>query len=200
MNGDDILQWRAANRIKQQALASMLGVTHASVSKWESGLSRPSKTMALRLAEVMSNAHEGRLAAEIAFTKPMQQIKALTRGRQLQLVGVSSGFRQLWPETAELLGKGMRDLLVNEAATYCNEKDYLREAIAGEILMVTGVSNRFLGVGEAVDPRHRIRWHAIVRRIDGELIHEMIYEPCDPGTDTGFEKILRRSDIVLDFD
>lgn len=188
------------NRIKQEALASMVGVSHAAVSQWENGHSRPSKRIALRLSDVMIGMHTGMLSNEVLFIAPLQQIKALIRGRRLQLVGVSSGFGQLWPETMDLLGKDLRDLLVNEAAIYCNENDYLREATAGEILMVTGVSNRFLAVGETVDPHHRVRWHAIVRRIDGELIHEVIYEPCDPGTDTGFEKILRRSDIGLDFD
>jgi hypothetical protein len=114
-------------------------------------------------------------------------------------LGISAGFKKLWPETSELLGKNIRDLLVNEAATYCNEGDYFREAVAGEILMVTGVSNRLLGVGDAVDASQRVRWHAIVRRIDGELIHEMIYEQCEPDAATGFENILRRSDLGSGF-
>lgn len=178
----------------------MLGVSQATVSKWENGTWMPTRAMAQRLTDVMNSVHEGMLAIELACLAPQQQIKTLVRGTNVQLVGVSAGFRQLWPETTDLLGRGLRDLLVNEAATYCNESDYLREALAGEILMVTGVSNRLLGVGEAVDPDHRVRWHSIARRIDGQLVHEIIYEQCDPGTATGFEKILRRSDIVVDFD
>jgi hypothetical protein len=125
----------------------------------------------------------------------MQQIKTIVRGRGLQIVGTSAGFRQIWPETCSLMGQNTRDLLVNEAATYCEDGDYLREASAGELLMVTGVSNRLLAVGGAVPPDFRVRWHAIIRHIDGELIHEMIYEPCDANTLTGFERLLRRSDL-----
>jgi DNA-binding transcriptional regulator YiaG len=36
MDGEDIKHWRSLNRIKQEALASMLGVSHVAVSKWES--------------------------------------------------------------------------------------------------------------------------------------------------------------------
>lgn len=199
MGGEEIARWRAIHRLKQSALAEMLGVSQATVSKWESGVWMPSTAMAHRLSEVVTGMHEGKLAIELACLVPQQQIKTLVRGTGIQLVGVSSGFRQIWPETTELIGKGIRDLLVNEAASYCNESDYLREATAGEILMVTGVSNRLLGVGEAVDASQRVRWHAIVRRIDGELIHEMIYEQCEPDTATGFENILRRSDVGSGF-
>ena len=196
MDGIEIARWRMTHRLKQAALAELLGVSQATVSKWESGVWMPTRTMALRLTEVISGIHEGRLAIELACIAPQQQIKTLVRGISVELVGISAGFKQLWPETSELLGKGIRDLLVNEAATYCNEGDYFREAVAGEILMVTGVSNRLLGVGDAVDASQRVRWHAIVRRIDGELIHEMIYEQCEPDTATGIEKILRRSDMA----
>lgn len=200
VDGKDIARWRMTHRLKQAALAEILGVSQATVSKWESGVWVPTRTMALRLTDVMSGVHAGRLAIELACLVPQKQIKVLVRGTSIQLVGASSGFCQLWPETADLLGRSIRDLLVNEAASYCNESDHLREAAAGEILMVTGVSNRLLRVGGSVDASHRTRWHAIVRRIDCELIHEMIYEPCDPDTAVGFEKILRRSDVVPDFD
>ncbi|ESW61679.1 MAG: hypothetical protein Q27BPR15_05305 [Rhodobacter sp. CACIA14H1] len=199
VNGSDVIRWRVLHRLKQSALAEILGVSQATVSKWESGVSSPSTAMQHRLSDVMTGVHEGRLAIELACLAPQQQIKTLVRGTSVQLLGLSAGFKQLWPETSELLGKNIRDLLVNEAAAYCNEGDYLREAVAGEILMVTGVSNRLLGVGDAVDASQRVRWHAIVRRIDGELIHEMIYEACEPDTATGFEKILRRSDVTSGF-
>jgi transcriptional regulator with XRE-family HTH domain len=196
MDGDDIRQWRAVNRVKQDALASMLGVSRVAVSKWESGLSRPSKTMALRLSEVISGVQEGRLGAELAFMAPQQQTKALVRRRSLQLIGISAGFRAMWPEMSEFLGAPMRPWLMNEALNYCEGSDLLKEAIAGDVLMLTGVSNRLLKIGGEVPENLRLRWHTIVRRIDGELIHEIIFEPCASGTPTGFERVLRRSDIA----
>lgn len=195
MNGDEIRRWRATNRIKQEALASLLGVSHAAVSQWENGRARPSKTMALRLTDVMSGARQTRLAAEIAFTAPQQQIKALTRGRELQLVAISSGFRAAWPEMADFIGENMRPLLMNEAKSYVEDSDYLSEAIRGDLLMLSGVSNRLLSVGGAVENRVRVRWHTIVRQIEGELIHEIVFEPCAETTPIGFERLLRRSDI-----
>jgi transcriptional regulator with XRE-family HTH domain len=195
MDGEDIKRWRSLNRIKQEALAAMLGVSHVAVSKWENGHSRPSSSMVSRLQDVMTGAHQGRLAAEIAFTAPQMQMKVLTRGRDMQFVGVSKGFLNLFPEFNELRGMNMRSFMVNEALHYCEGSDLLKEAVRGEVMMLTGVSNRVLAVGSDVSEDFRLRWHTIVRHIDGELIHEVIFEPCAANMATGFENVLRRCDI-----
>jgi len=195
MNGEDIKRWRALNRIKQEALAAMLGVSHVAVSKWENGHSRPSRAMALQLQDVMNGVHQGRLAAEIAFTAPQQQMKVLTRGRQMQFVGASRGFLSLFPEFRELRGMQMRSFMMNEALHYCEGSDLLKEAMGGDVMMLTGVSNRVLSLGSDVSEDFRLRWHTIVRHIDGEVIHEVIFEPCGANTPTGFENVLRRCEI-----
>lgn len=189
-----------ANRIKQEALAAMVGVSHAAVSQWENGHARPSQKMALRLADVVAGAREGRLAAEIAFLAPQRQIKALTRGVNLELVGVSAGYKEFWPDMAHFIGQDMRPHLMNEALLYAEDSAYLREAVRGEVLMLTCVSNRLLEIGGEVPQSFRFRWHAMVRRIDGELVHEIVFEPCDDATPNGFERVLRRSDIQSNHD
>jgi len=195
MNSEDIKRWRLLNRVKQEALAAMLGVSHVAVSKWENGHTRPSRLMAQRLYDVMSGMHQGRLAAEIAFTAPQQQMKVLTRGNNMQFVGMSKGFANIFPEFQDLRGLSMRSFMMNEAHFYCEGSDLLKEAIRGEVLMLTGISNRVLGIGSEVSDDYRLRWHTIVRQIDGEVIHEVIFEPCDPNLQTGFERILRKGDI-----
>jgi transcriptional regulator with XRE-family HTH domain len=195
MDGEDIKQWRSLNRIKQEALAAMLGVSHVAVSKWENGHSRPSRIMALRLQDVMSGLHQGRLAAEIAFTAPQMQMKVLTRGRHMQLVGISSGFLSAYPEFDGFRGLEMRPFMMNEAEHYCERSDLLKEACRGDILMLSGISNRVVRVGSDVPAHFRLRWHTIVRHIDGEVIHEVIFEPCAADMATGFENVLRRGEI-----
>jgi transcriptional regulator with XRE-family HTH domain len=195
MNGEEIKLWRTLNRIKQEALAAMLGVSHVAVSKWENGHSRPSRLTALRLQDVMSGMHQGRLAAEIALTRPQQQMKVLTRGSNIQLVGMSKGFLSAYPEFQELRGIDMRTLLMNEALHYCEGSELLKEAVSGDILMLTGVSNRMLALGSDVSDDFRLRWHIIIRKIDGEIIHEVIFEPCAANTQTGIENILRKDEI-----
>lgn len=197
MQDVDLRHWRHVNRVKQEALAEMIGVSRVAVSKWESGQSRPSKAAALLLADIMGGVHNGKLAAEAIFLAPQQQIKALFRGRSMELVGVSAGFSFAWPEMLDLIGKKMRQHLVGEAQSYADGGDLLREAAAGELLMVSGVSNRFVNVGSVPDTDARLRWHSIIRHLDGELVHELIYEPCDPTTPCGFERFVRRSDITL---
>jgi transcriptional regulator with XRE-family HTH domain len=200
MNGSDIRRWRSTNRVKQAALADMVGVSSVAVSKWENDQSKPSKTVALRLAEVMAGMHEGKLAVEIAFTAPQQQIKALSRGLNMQLVGVSAGYKAAWPEMSGFIGQDMRPFLLNEALHYTVNSDYITEAIRGDILMLSGVSNSLLAVGNEVPDSVRIRWHTMVRHIDGEIVHEMVFEPCAAGTPVGFEKVLRRSDVVSEYE
>lgn len=177
----------------------MLGVSHAAVSQWENGRSQPSKAMALRLADVISGLHRGRVAAEIAFTAPLQQIKVLVRGENFQLVGLSSGFKAAWPEMIDFFRQELRPFLINEAQLYV-EGDYIKEAERGDLLMLSGVSNRLLAVGAVVSERFRFRWHVIIRRIDGELIHEVVFEPCDDGAPMGFERVLRRDEISSLYD
>jgi DNA-binding XRE family transcriptional regulator len=195
MDGEDIKYWRAVNRIKQETLASMLGVSRIAVSKWENGQSRPSRAIMRRLEQVMSEKHNGRLAEEIFITAPLQQMKVLTRGRHMNFVGVSKGFLAAFPDMTQFHGMEMRPHMMNEALHYCEGSDLLKEASSGDILMLTGVSNRVLGIGGPVDEEFRMRWHTIVRHIDGELIHEVIFEPCAANTPTGFERVLRRCDI-----
>jgi hypothetical protein len=66
--------------------------------------------------------------------------------------------------------------------------------------MLSGVSNSLLAVGSEVPGSVRIRWHTMVRHIDGEIVHEMVFEPCAAGTPVGFEKVLRRSDVVSEYE
>jgi DNA-binding XRE family transcriptional regulator len=178
----------------------MVGVSSVAVSKWENGQSLPSKTAALRLAEVLSGMHEGKLAIELACIAPQLQVRSIVRGKNFQFMGASAGMKQLWPKTCAMVGQSLRDHFVNEAATYCEQGGYLHEAADGECLMVTAVSHRMLNTAEYVEPDHRLRWHAIVRRIDGELVHEVIYEPCAAGTPVGFERVLRRSDLAANYE
>jgi transcriptional regulator with XRE-family HTH domain len=200
MTGNEIRRWRSINRVKQSALADMVGVSTVAVSKWENDQSKPSKTIAVRLAEVMSGMHEGKLAVEIAFAAPQQQIKSLSRGLNMQLVGISAGFKATWPEMSALIGRDMRPFLLNEALFYTVNSDYINDAIRGDILMLSGVSNRLLAVGSEVPENVRFRWHTMVRHIDGEIVHEMVFEPCAASTPVGFERVLRRSDLTANYE
>lgn len=196
LDGNDISRWRKANRMKQNALAEMLSVSQSTISKWERGTTPIPKVARVRLNEVMSSMHLGRLAAELACIQHQQQPKLLARGRDLQIIGVSNGFKSLWPRMTTFIGESTRDMLINEAESYREEHDYFREAEDGELLMVTAVSNRLISVGGEVEAQRRVRWHAIIRHIDGELVHELVYEPCAAGAAVGIETILRRSDVL----
>jgi len=196
MDGAAITRWRAVNRVKQESLASALGVSRVAVSKWETGKSRPSRTMALRLCDVMRSLHHDQIGREIAIMAPIGQVKALARGSSAEFVAVSAGFRMLWPDMLPYLNTRLRKHLVNEAALYFADTGLQQEARSRELLMISAVSNHLLDLGSPVQADIRVRWHAIPRQMDGELVHEVIYEACDPATPIGFERTLRLSDML----
>ena len=90
----------------------------------------------------------------------------------------------------------MRPFLLNEAPLYTVNSDYISEAIRGGILMLSGVSKSLLAVGREVPENVYLRWHTMVRQIGGEIVHEMVFEPCEAGTPVGFERVIRRSDLA----
>jgi hypothetical protein len=171
-------------------------VSRVAVSKWETGQCRPSRIMALRLCDVMRRLHHGQLGREIAVMAPIGQAKALVRGSVAELVGVSAGFRALWPEMVPYLNVRLRKHLVNEAALYLADSSLQQEARSRDLLMISVVSNRLLDLGGPVEPDMRVRWHAIARQMDGELVHELVFEVCDPASPVGIERTLRLSDML----
>lgn len=52
--GRSLRAWRAVRRIKQAHAAEILGVSQATISRWESGALAPSRREALRLADLLA--------------------------------------------------------------------------------------------------------------------------------------------------
>ena len=75
----------------------------------------------------------------------------------MQLVGISSGFVSAYPEFEGFRGLEMRPFVMNEAEHYGERSDLLKEACRGDILMLSGVSNRVVRVGSDAAEHFRLR-------------------------------------------
>lgn len=82
---DNIRRLRRERKLSQQALAGLLGVSVAAVSRWESGVSRPDISMLLRLAgffEVSMDALLGHQAGLTSAQQEAERIKALAQAKR----------------------------------------------------------------------------------------------------------------------
>ena len=184
--GPCLRQWRAVRRCKQSHAAELLGVSQATVSRWESGLLTPSGAERDRLTDLLQarlgTAADRQLARLVVTSSlPVHLICDLThrllacsaaRARQLRkgvadLLGVS-----LWPAATPEIAAAEAALPALgwfDGGRFCHEADTRAQA------------------GDLVDIRAgRFRWTRF-RSADGAFVRlvESIQKAKSDGTDTG---------------
>lgn len=87
-NGGDIVAARAQAGLSQAALAEKLGVTQATVSRWEIGAQSPASSLRLKLAAFLDEAKTSRAAERILAHSPFMM--ALVR-RDWTVIAASPG-------------------------------------------------------------------------------------------------------------
>lgn len=180
--------WRKAVGLKQDALAYMLGVTQGAVSHWETGQDRPSRSLMLRLQEMMAVSGEGRLRVDAFAISRMQTLQASFDLDGVRLIGGSAGVHAAWPQFADIQGKFLQDLLVDEAAQLMHDDDFVRSVRRGEVALVSAVSSKQLSV--SMDNIFLHRWIATFRNYGTRMIINMTYEACQPDASVGVEQVL----------
>lgn len=185
--------WRRANLVKQVSLAQDLGVTQAAVSRWENEIDTPSPVMARRLAELMSRTRDP-ARPEMRFIEQQSSVRALFDLDGARLLATSKGFRTLWPKFAAMTDTPMADFMVGESASLIHDQDYHRQLCRGELVVVSGVSDRHVNLD--IDTAVRHRWHICKRTTGSRVLIEMAFEPCDATTPTGIETSLFAEDLL----
>lgn len=187
--------WRRAARIKQHALAHYLGVTQGAISRWESGHDAPGPATLKRLQDAMTGAMRDDLAIERMAMLGQSSIRAIYDVDGIRLRALSAGFSALWPNFSQLEGVSFADNLVGESAELVHTPDFMRSLKRRDIAFVSGVSDMHVDFMEDAYLRHR--WHMVCRAVGPRTYVEMLYEPCDPATPTGVEKLATVDDVVL---
>lgn len=166
-------EWRRINRIKQDIVALKVGVTQASVSRWENGHDFPSPVAVRRIEDMIVGFERNELLAERAIISVQNTMRGLFRLDGMVFKAASQGFISVWPDFMTDLGTRLEDRLVNESAQFLAVPENRRDLRLGRLAYVRGVSYKHVeGSGEGMPHV----WTACVRRINGETYIEVIYE------------------------
>jgi transcriptional regulator with XRE-family HTH domain len=107
--GRMLRQWRRTSDIKQARLADILGVTQATVSRWEAGAQRPAPLQLDLIDQMMTRKRNFRLdhAIKRLVTHSNQRVH-LIEDRSHRLLCASGAREQEWQrDCAELLGTSL---------------------------------------------------------------------------------------------
>jgi transcriptional regulator with XRE-family HTH domain len=185
--GTQLRLWRRANQIKQGTLALDLGVTQPAVSRWESGTDKPSPLIMDRLKAFMAPIDLS-LRLDMRLIERQAAMRAIFDCDRFQLLAASSGMRQAWPQLCSLIDYSFADDLINELAPLVSDHALNEQLLGGEIVLISGVSDRHLTL--EVDEAFRHRWHICFKRSGTRLLADMTYEPCPSDLPIGITDIV----------
>lgn len=192
--GQKLRIWRRANGIKQDAMAAALGVSQATVSRWESGRDVPSIEISRRITDLVATRVRDELAIESRFVERLSSIQAIFEIDGIRLQAASAGCTHAWPRFSRLVGRSFEARMVGESRIILDDAAFRRDVIAGDVAMVVGVSQRHLDL--ETDPPLRHRWVARFWFHGHRVFTTLAYELCDAAIPTGIEQILRLDDIA----
>ena len=93
----ELRAWRTVIGLKQEALAYLLGVTQAAVSRWETGVDVPSRALMLRLRDMMCTSGDARLKVDSFAISQLGSLQASYDLDGVRLISNSQGMQNLWP-------------------------------------------------------------------------------------------------------
>ncbi|WP_341991486.1 helix-turn-helix transcriptional regulator [Azorhizobium sp. AG788] len=192
--GQKLRIWRRANGIKQDAMAAALGVSQATVSRWESGRDIPSIEISRRITDLVATKVRDELAIESRFLERLSAIQAIFEIDGIRFQAASSGCRRIWPRFSRLIGRSFEARMVGETRIILDDAETRRGVIAGDIAMIVGVSTRHLDL--EADAAFKHRWISRFWFHGHRIFATLAYEPCAADTPTGIEQILRLDDIA----
>lgn len=192
--GHKLRAWRKSNGIKQDAMAAALGVSQATVSRWESGRDSPSIALSRRITDLIATRARNELAIERCFVERLSSIQSIFEIDGIRFQAASAGFKRAWPRFSRLIGRSFEGRMIGESRIILDDAAFRRDVLAGEIAMVIGVSERHLALEG--DPTLRHRWMARFWFHGHRVFTTLAYDPCDATTPTGVEEILRLEDIA----
>lgn len=193
--GHQLRLWRRANNVKQQSLALDLGVTQPAVSRWESGTDMPSPMMMNLLHKMMFPIDLG-LRLDMRLVERQAAMRALFDCDRFQLLATSAGLRRAWPQLCSLIDYSFADDIINELAPLVSDRVLNQQITRGEIVLMSGVSERHLKL--PVDEAIHHRWHICFRKTGARLLADVTYEPCPPNTPVGISDVMTLDSLLSD--
>ncbi|MBB3772000.1 DNA-binding XRE family transcriptional regulator [Angulomicrobium tetraedrale] len=191
--GKKLKLWRRTNGIKQDVMAAALGVSQATVSRWENGLDLPSIEISRRITDLIAKQIRDELAIESRFIEKLSSVQAIFDIDGIRLQATSLGCTRAWPLFSRLVGRAFEPRMVGESRIVIDDIVSRDAIIKGDIAMIVGVSTRHLDL--EVDSPFRHRWISRFWFHGHRVFTTLAYEPCDAQTPIGIEQIFRLEDI-----
>jgi len=192
--GKRLKTWRRANGIKQAAMAAALGVSQATVSRWESERDTPSIALSRRIADLISTKIRDELAIESGFVSKLSSIQAILDIDGVRLLATSSGCLRVWPRFSRLAGRSFEARMIGESRIILDDAETRSGVVKGDIAMIVGVSTRHLDLEGDATFKHR--WIARFWFHGHRVLTTLAYEPCEPTAPIGIEQIVRLEDFT----
>lgn len=189
-----LVSWRKAAGVKQASLAHMLGVTQSAISNWETGKDIPSRRLSARLIDVMSSSSEDRLRLDRLNMTGQAAIRASFDIDGVKLKMASRGLMKAWPSFSKLQDVRLVEHLVDEAAYFLHDEEFIRLVRQGEVAMISAVSDRHVQID--IDDIFRHRWTAVFRCYGPSVLVDMTYDSCEANSNTGVESVLYYDDLA----
>lgn len=193
--GTLLRDWRKANRVKQESLAAMLGVSQAAVSFWENGHDAPNPRLMGRMLDIMVATADDRLCADRLAMQQQGAIRASFDLDGVKLVMASKGLMAAWPKFSQLMDVRLEDHLVGEASHFLHDDKFVRSVRRGEVALISAISNQHVKM--EIDSRFSHRWIAVFRSYGPRILVDMTYETCDPTRLPCIENVMHYDDITV---
>lgn len=191
--GGVLRQWRKANHIKQAILAETLGVTQATVSRWESGLDEPSPAQYVKIRNLVGQVGRSRFEIERDVISLQTGLRALVDVDGIRIISLTKLYESFWPEMIALKEMPLADKLTSFSREIFYDEQLMRSIRRGEVALISGVSEEhFEGVA---GNSFRHRWTATYRKTGSRLVSELSFEPCSSAEILGIKGIVRVDEI-----
>lgn len=184
----DLAEWRYRNGISRHDLAAALDLPEATLSRWESGADHPPRPTAMRLMDIMRADAAENFALAKLMVRQSRGMCALFDFSGVRLICASLGLAAVWPNFCALIGTSALHQLSDEGRHLMQDTAFLRDVRQGQVLGLSGVSERPLSL--ETDPGFRHRWTAMFRAFGTILVAELTYEQVAPDEPLGILDIL----------
>ncbi|MDQ0393669.1 transcriptional regulator with XRE-family HTH domain [Labrys monachus] len=174
-------------------MAGALGVSQATVSRWECGLDIPSIEISHRITDLIATQIRDELAIKSRFIERLSSVQAIFDLDGICLEATSQGCAQAWPLFSRLAGRFLEPRMIGETRIAIDDADTRKGIIKGDIAMIVGVSTRHLD--SEIDSAFKHRWISRFWFHGYRVLATLAYEPCDEATPVGIEEIFRLDDV-----
>ncbi len=192
--GTKLRIWRRSNGIKQEAMAVALGVTQATVSRWENGHDIPSIEIARRIMDLIATQKRDELAIEDRFVERLSSVQAIFDIDGIRLQSASMGCERTWPLFSRLAGRAFESRMIGESRIILDDAVTRSGVIKGDVAMIVGVSTRHLDLAGDVPFKHR--WISRFWFHGHRVFATMAYEPCEDDAPIGIEQVFHLDDVA----